>query len=142
MAPKSPPIQEAQTVSLRHRKRDRLPHRSARPAWLVRRHIFRSARFRPACRISDDYAGYISGRSPIRRGHPVVSSSSKSLSSQPTSVDRHLLREKIRQQTRSAILSNKARMRAVRLMQSEKPLEDAELQRPEIGACEVLVRVA
>ena len=30
------------------------------------------------------------GRSPIHRGHPVVSSSSKTLSSQPTSVGRHL----------------------------------------------------
>ena len=55
--------------------------------------IFRSARFRPACRISDDCAGHISGRSPIHRDHPVVSSSSKTLSSQPTSVGRNLLWE-------------------------------------------------
>ncbi len=87
---------------LKHRKRDRLRHRSARPAWLVRCHISRSAQFRPACRISGDCAGHTLGRLPIRHGHPVVSSSSKTLSSQPTSVGRHLLWEKIRQQTSKA----------------------------------------
>ena len=96
MAPKNPPTREEQIVWLRHRKRDRSPHRSVRPARLVRCRIFRSARFRPACRISADYAGHISGKSPPRRDHPVVWSSSKSLSSQPTSIGRHLLWEIIR----------------------------------------------
>ena len=93
MVPKNPPIREEQIVSLRHRKRDRLPHRSVRPVRLVPCRIFRIVRFRPAYRISDDYAGHISGKSPIRRGHPVVSSSSKTLSPQPTSVGRQLLWE-------------------------------------------------
>lgn len=102
MVPKNPPIREAQIVWLRHRKRDRLPHRSVRPVRLVRCHISRSARFHPACRILNDCAGHNSDKSPIRRGHPVLSSSSKILSSQPTSVGRYLLREKIRQQTSNA----------------------------------------
>src|SRR2546423_1129491 len=93
MAPKNPPIPEEQIVSLRLRKRDRLAHRSVHPVRLVQCRISRSARFRPAYRISDDYAGHISGRSPRRRAHPVVSSSSKTLSSQPTSIGRHWLRE-------------------------------------------------
>ena len=90
MAPKNPPTREEQNVRLRHRMRDRLPHRLVRPVRLVRCHISRSARFRPACRISDDCADHTSGRSPIHRGHPLVSSSSKTLSSQPMSVGRHL----------------------------------------------------
>lgn len=94
MAPKNLLKQEEQIVWLRHRKRDRLPHRSARPARLARCRIFRSVRFRPACRKSDDCAGHNSGRSPIRHGHLVVLSSSKNLSSQFTSVGRQLLREK------------------------------------------------
>ncbi len=98
MAPKNPPIPEGQIVSLRRRKRDRLPHQSARPVRLVRCRISRSARFRPACHISDDYAGHILGRSLIRRGHLLVSTSSKTLSLHLTSPGRHLLREKIRRQ--------------------------------------------
>src|SRR5438552_13116280 len=97
MAPKNPPTREEQIVWLRHRKRGRLPPRSVRPVRLIQCRIFHSARFRPACRISGEYAGYISGKSPIRRDHRVVSSSSKVLSSQPTSISCRLLREKIRQ---------------------------------------------
>ncbi len=93
MAPKNPPIREEQIVWLRHRKRGRLPHLSVRPVRLVRCRTSRSARFHPACRISADCVGHNSDKSPIRRDHPVVSGSSKSLSSQPTSVGRHLLWE-------------------------------------------------